>query len=67
MAATAACQPGCVVFLVGERAVEWIVALIAAYMFLGLRDRTSGGSTHVTVLVVSSLVLGFVFFFRLAH
>lgn len=47
--------------------MEWIVALIAAYMFLGLRDRTSGGSTHVTALVVTSLVLGFVFFVRLAH
>lgn len=50
-----------------SRKVEWTVALIAAYMFLGLRDRTSGGSTHVTVLVVTCLVLGFVFFFRLGH
>lgn len=47
--------------------MEWIAVLVAAFLFLGLRDRTHGGSTHVTILVVTALTLGFVFFFRLGQ
>ncbi len=47
--------------------MEWIGALIAAFMVLGLRDRIWGGSTHVTVLVVTCAILAFAFFFRLGH
>ena len=35
--------------------------LLLAFMFLGLRDRVWRGSTHVTVLVITSLVLVVVF------
>jgi hypothetical protein len=44
-----------------------MAVLVAAAMFLGLRDRTSGGSTHVTILVVTCVTLGVVFFFRLGQ
>lgn len=44
-----------------------MATLIAAAMFLGLRDRIWGGSTHVTLLVVTCLVLAFTFFFRLGQ
>jgi hypothetical protein len=47
--------------------VEWIAVMVGAAIFLGLRDRTHGGSTHVTILVVTCLTLGFVFLFRLGH
>lgn len=47
--------------------MEWMAALVAASMVLGLRDRIWGGSTHVTMLVVTCLVLAFTFFVRLAH
>ena len=47
--------------------MEWIGALIAAFMFLGLRDRIWGGSTHVTVLVVTCAILAYAFFLRLGH
>ncbi len=40
--------------------------LVAVFMFLGLRDRTTGGSTHLTVLVVSVVTLAIVFV-RLGH
>ena len=40
--------------------------LVAVFMFLGLRDRTTGGSTHLTVLVVSAVTLAIVFV-RLGH
>jgi hypothetical protein len=39
----------------------WIVILLAVFMFLGLRDRTHRGSTHLTVLVVVGLTLGLLF------
>lgn len=39
----------------------WIVGLLAVFMFLGLRDRTHRGSTHLTVLVVAGVTLGFLF------
>jgi hypothetical protein len=45
--------------------MEWMAVLVAVFIFLGLRDRTHGGSTQVTVLVVTGLTLGFVFLFRL--
>lgn len=35
--------------------------LVAVFMFLGLRDRTAGGSTHLTVLVVTCITLAVVF------
>lgn len=44
-----------------------MVVLLAVSMYLGLRDRTHGGSTHVTILVVTCLTLGVVFLFRLGH
>jgi hypothetical protein len=45
--------------------VQWIAVLVAVAMFLGLRDRTTGGSTHVTILVVTCLTLAVVFLFFL--
>ena len=35
--------------------------LVAVFMFLGLRDRTTGGSSHLTVLVVTCITLAVVF------
>jgi hypothetical protein len=45
--------------------MQWMAVLVAVAMFLGLRDRTSGGSTHVTLLVVTSVTLAVVFLFFL--
>ena len=42
-----------------------MAALVAVAMFLGLRDRTTGGSTHVTLLVVTCVTLVVVFLFFL--
>lgn len=42
-----------------------MAVLVAAAMFLGLRDRTTGGSTHVTILVVTCATLAAVFLFFL--
>jgi hypothetical protein len=42
-----------------------MAVLVAVAMFLGLRDRTSGGSTHVTILVVTCVTLAIVFLFLL--
>lgn len=39
-----------------------MAALFAAFMVLGLRDRTHGGSTHLTIVVLSVLVLGYAYF-----
>jgi hypothetical protein len=39
-----------------------MAVLVAAFMFLGLRDRTHGGSTHLTALVVVVVTLTVVFF-----
>ncbi len=47
--------------------MEWIAVMAAVAIFLGPRDRTHGGSTHVTILVVTCLTLAFVFLFRLGH
>lgn len=41
--------------------MAWLAILVAVSMFLGLRDRTTGGSTHLTILVVSCITLGIVF------
>jgi hypothetical protein len=43
-----------------------MAALLLVFMYLGLRDRIWGGSTHLTVLVVACLTLGLVFL-RLGH
>jgi hypothetical protein len=45
--------------------MQWMAVLVAAAMFLGLRDRTTGGSTHVTILVVTCVTLAVVFLFFL--
>lgn len=42
--------------------MSWIAVLVAAFMFLGLRDRTHGGSTHLTALVVVVVTLTVAFF-----
>jgi hypothetical protein len=47
--------------------VEWIAVMVGVAMFLGIRDRPHGGSTHVTIMVVTCLTLAFVFLFRLGH
>jgi heme/copper-type cytochrome/quinol oxidase subunit 4 len=41
--------------------MNWIAVLVAAFMFLGLRERTHGGSTHLTALVVVIITLTVVF------
>ena len=46
--------------------MEWMAALLLLFMYLGLRDRIWGGSTHLTVLVVTCITLGLVFL-RLGH
>jgi len=46
--------------------MAWLAILLVVFMFLGLRDRTSGGSTHLTIIVVSCITLGIVFV-RLGH
>mgnify|MGYP001798357713 CR=1 FL=1 len=38
-----------------------MAALFAAFMFLGLRDRTHRGSTHLTIVMISALVLGYAY------
>lgn len=50
-----------------KTSLYFMVVLVAVFMFLGLKDRTTGGSTHVTVLVVSCLALAFVFLVQLGH
>jgi hypothetical protein len=45
--------------------MQWMAVLVAVAMFLGLRDRTTGGSTHVTLLVVTCATLAVVFLFYL--
>jgi hypothetical protein len=34
-----------------------LAILVAVFLFLGLKDRTHHGSTHLTILVVSALTL----------
>jgi len=41
--------------------LSWIAVLLAAFMFLGLRDRRFGGSTHLTALAVILVTLLVVF------
>ena len=43
-----------------------MAGLLLVFMYLGLRDRIWGGSTHLTVLVVTCVTLGLVFL-RLGH
>jgi hypothetical protein len=42
-----------------------MAVLVAVAMFLGLRDRTTGGSTHFTILVVTCVTLAVVLLFFL--
>lgn len=46
--------------------MTWMAVLVAAFIFLGLRDRTHGGSTHLTSLVVVVVTLT-VAFFSIGH
>jgi heme/copper-type cytochrome/quinol oxidase subunit 4 len=41
--------------------MAWMAVLVAVFMFLGLRDRTHGGSTHLTALVAVVVTLTVVF------
>ena len=41
--------------------MSWVAVLLAAFMFLGLRDRRFGGSTHLSALVVVLVTLLVVF------
>ncbi len=41
--------------------MAWLAILVMVFMFLGLRDRTTGGSTHLTIIVVSCIALAIVF------
>lgn len=41
--------------------MQWVLFLCAVFAFLGLKDRVWGGSTHLTILVVTCLTLGVVF------
>jgi hypothetical protein len=41
--------------------MAWIGLLIALYLVLGLRDHTRADSTHLTILVVTIVVLAMVF------
>jgi hypothetical protein len=38
-----------------------LAVLVAVFLFLGLKERTSGGSTHLTIVVVSALTIAFTF------
>jgi hypothetical protein len=40
--------------------VAWVAVLIAAYIALGLWARQLRGSTHLIILAVTTLTLGFV-------
>lgn len=42
--------------------MTWMAVLFAVFVFLGLRDRTHRGSTHLTIVVASVLVLGYAYF-----
>ncbi len=41
--------------------MSWMALLVAAFMFLGLRDRTHRGSTHLSALVVIAIALTIAF------
>jgi hypothetical protein len=47
--------------------MAWMVALLAVFVYLGLRDRIWGGSTHLTVIVVTGVALSYLLFFRLGR
>jgi hypothetical protein len=40
--------------------MTWMALLFGVFLFLGLRERVLGGSTHVTLGVVILVVLGVV-------
>jgi uncharacterized membrane protein YkgB len=40
--------------------VSWIAVLITVYILLGLRARQLRGSTHLIILAVTAVTLGFV-------
>jgi hypothetical protein len=37
--------------------MTWIAAMVAGFIFLGVRHRWAGGSTHLTMLVVIAACL----------
>jgi hypothetical protein len=39
----------------------WIAALVVGYMLLGLRDPAKANSTHLSILVITAVVLAVVF------
>lgn len=45
--------------------MQWIAFLVAASLFLGLRQRMQGGSTRVTLLLVVGFALGGLYLFTL--
>lgn len=56
------CRNGCCGFPPADssHAMQWVIILILAPVLLGLRDRTSGGSTTMTLLVIIVTTLGVV-------
>ena len=44
-----------------EPRLTWLLVLLAVYVVLGFRRPGRMGSTHVTILVASAIVLGWVF------
>jgi hypothetical protein len=44
--------------------VTWIAVLVVSYLWLGLRQRKAGSST-VTMLTITTVVLLFVYYFVL--
>lgn len=45
--------------------MSWLVVLLAVYVVLGVLRPGRMGSTHVAILVTSTIVLGWVYFARL--
>jgi hypothetical protein len=41
--------------------MAWIALLMGAFIAVGLRDRTKADSTHLTIIVVTAVVLAVVF------
>ncbi|MBO0683696.1 MAG: hypothetical protein J2P45_11105 [Candidatus Dormibacteraeota bacterium] len=45
--------------------MQWVALILAAGLYLGLRDRIWGGSTHTTLLAVVIACVAAMFFFQL--
>ncbi len=41
--------------------MQWIAFLLAAFVFLGTRERIAGGSTQMTIIVLTLAALTFAF------